>query len=135
MPNITTKIHAVASQTSKKGKEYWVVDTDAGKMSSFEYDDVVPLKEWVGKTVTIEYEISGDKGQYKNFVSFSAPTSAETFSASLDERNTGGEQERNRLIVKQSSLKAAIEYNAQGTLGKIDDILRDAEIFLNWVMK
>jgi hypothetical protein len=42
-------------------------------------------------------------------------------------------RERQRLIVRQSCLKAAVEFNAQGVLGTVEDTLRTADEFVKWV--
>jgi hypothetical protein len=46
--SITTKVQDVATKKTKTGKDMYVVETDAGRMSSFEYGDVaglIPLRE------------------------------------------------------------------------------------------
>lgn len=41
-------------------------------------------------------------------------------------------QSKDILIIKQTCIKAAAEYNAQRTVGS-DQVIQDAQLFLNWI--
>ena len=130
---ITTTVKAITSAKGKtSGKEYWNIETDAGRMSCFEYKDVAPLMEYVGKSATIEYSLSKD-GKYKNFVSFKAPTPEQKFAASLNENNVDKEKEKNRLIMRQVALKASVEY--VDVIGDVNKVIEVAEVFNTWLNK
>ncbi len=63
----------------------------------------------VGSIVSIEYEQTGDKGQYMNLKSYKAPTNEEKFGAGIDDRNRRYEDIKDERIMRQVALKTAAE--------------------------
>lgn len=106
---ISTTIQAVLEKETKTGKQYHVIVTDAGKMSCWEGKIAGELMNLVGSIVSIEYEQTGDKGQYMNLKSYKAPTNEEKFGAGIDDRNRRYEDIKDERIMRQVALKTAAE--------------------------
>jgi hypothetical protein len=135
MPNVPTKLNAIIPKTTKTGTDYWVIETDAGKMSCFDYAMVEELSPFVGLTISIEYSLAGEKNQYKNFKSFTGPSDKTKFEAAIDERNFQDAATKDRVIMREVALKAAVDFSGSGVIDTVENVLAYAEKFFEWIKK
>ena len=113
-------------KAKKTGDKYLAVKSDKGWFNCFDHDVAEALENLRG-AVSVEYT---QKGNFKNITSFEMPLG--------EVKTTAPKYDNQRLIVRQSCLKAAVgfyENKRSAEQFDIKEVIKAAEEFENWVFR
>ena len=126
--NTTIGIIEYVEKLTKTGKPYLCVDTTSGLMNCFDTKVCDEIIKHVGENAVVEIGESAD-GRFKNIVKFAG--AAPGLPRAADASKVAA-LNKDRMIVRQSCLKASVEFCAWN---EEIHVLEQAELFENWVMR
>lgn len=126
-----TEIITVKAILQKQGPKsaYHSVETDKGNLNCFDEKTVETLRAWTGSSCRVEIGHSKD-GKFKHIVKV-LDTNVQD-AEEVTSISSVPDSYRQNLIVRQSCLKAAVEFKDECT---VEAVLELAEKFEKWVFR